>query len=336
MVPAAFDARLDDVCAEFVAAMVELAHLLGGRNATSLSRQPRAEHVGHQLEVGFFADRTTHRGLRADVAGGANQFGMRIAHLVERNPTLLHLGDEHAARQPVVDQTTRTIGPAECADGERHGLGHYRLELAVRGVIPVMLGHVGHTGCVVANINFGPGAPDDDELRLCGDVSDGRRAVELGISPWFNSIGFARAGAKAIAVDTDAARIAETRKRASAAEVPVQCLETDLADLGDIASTSCEVVLAAHTIGDVDDLGRLLRQVHRILKPSMPFVLSMPHPFASVASGRPYGADERTIGSWFTALNRSNFRVDQVIELGASPTQPSPITLVLRSRKEGS
>ena len=51
-----------------------------------------------------------------------------------------------------------------------------------------------HTVRVVANINYGTGTPDDDELRLCGDVSDGRRAVELGISPWFNSIGFARAG----------------------------------------------------------------------------------------------------------------------------------------------
>ncbi len=236
----------------------------------------------------------------------------------------------------MVDQTARTVGPPECADGERHGRGHYLLRSAAHGLIPVSGGHVVHTGCVVANIKFGPGAPDDDELRLCGDVSDGRRAVELGISPWYNSIAFAQAGAKSIAVDTDATRIAETRRRARAAEVPVQCLETDLADLGDIASTSCEVVLAAHTIGDVDDLGRLLRQVHRILKPSMPFVLSMAHPFAGVDVDHPYGANERTIGSWFTALNRANFRVDHVIELGASAKQPSPTTLVLRARKEGS
>lgn len=189
---------------------------------------------------------------------------------------------------------------------------------------------------VVPDINYGPGSPGDNELKLCGEVSDGKRAIELGISPWFNSVAFARAGAKSIAVDTDADRIAETRRRATEAEVQVQCLETDLADLGDIASTSCEVVLAAHTIGDVDDLGRLLRQVHRILKPSMPFVLSMSHPFDSVDSEHPYGATERTIGAWFTALNRSNFRVDHVIELGASASHPSPTTLVLRARKEGS
>lgn len=189
---------------------------------------------------------------------------------------------------------------------------------------------------VVTNITFGPGPANDDELRLCGDVSEGRRAVELGISPWFNSVAFARAGAKSIAVDTDTARIAATRERATEAEVPVQCLETDLADLGDIASSSCEVVLAAHTLDDVDDLGRLLRQVHRILKPSMPLIISMPHPFAAVDTDRPYGATGRTIGAWFTALNRSNFRVDQLHELGASPSTPAPVTLILRARKEGS
>ena len=189
---------------------------------------------------------------------------------------------------------------------------------------------------MVANISFGPGPANDDELRLCGDVSDGRRAVELGISPWFNSIGFAQAGAKSIAVDTDTDRIAETRRRAVDAEVPVQCIETDLADLGDIASASCDVVLAAHTLADVDDLGRLLRQVHRILRPSMPFVISMTHPFSAVDAEHPYGSDDRTIGSWFTALNRSNFRVDQLFELGASASTPAPVTLVLRARKEGS
>lgn len=194
----------------------------------------------------------------------------------------------------------------------------------------------GHTGRVVADINYGPGTPGDAELRLCGEVSDGRRAIELGISPWFNSIAFAHAGAKSIAIDTDVDRIAETRRRAIAAEVQVQCLETDLADLGDVASASCEVVLAAHTIDRVDDLGRLLRQVHRILKPSMPLVMSMPHPYADISPEQPYGTGVRTIGEWFTALTRANFRVDQLLEPGATTQNPAPSTLILRARKEGS
>jgi SAM-dependent methyltransferase len=194
----------------------------------------------------------------------------------------------------------------------------------------------GTLGFVVADINYGPDTPGDAELRLCGDVADGRRTVELGISPWFNSIAFARAGAKSIAVDTDLDRIAETRRRAAAAAVQVQCLETDLADLGDVASASCDVVLAAHTIDGVDDLGRLLRQVHRILKPSMALVLSMPHPCAGISAELPSGTGSRTIGGWFTALTRANFRVDQLLELGATARRPAPMTLILRARKEGS
>jgi SAM-dependent methyltransferase len=238
----------------------------------------------------------------------------------------------------MVDQAARTIGPAECADRERHGRRHYRLVSCPGRADPIPDddSSSGHTGHVVADINYGPGTPGDDELRLCGDVGDGRRAIELGISPWFNSIAFARAGAKSIAIDTDSDRIAETRRRATAAEVQVQCLETDLADLGDVASASCEVVLAAHTIDRVDDLGRLLRQVHRILKPGTSLVLSMSHPYADISPELPYGTGARTIGAWFTALTRANFRVDQLLELGATAQHPAPGALILRARKEGS
>ena len=189
---------------------------------------------------------------------------------------------------------------------------------------------------VAANITYGSGIPGDAELRLCGDVSGAKRAVELGVSEWFNAVEFARAGAKAIAVDPDPVKIGELRTRADADEVTVQCLEADLADLGDISSATCDVVVAAQSIVEVDDLGRLLRQVHRILRPSMSFVISVPHPFNDVTAERPYGTGSRTIGDWFTALGRSNFRVDQVKELGVSPTQAIPTTLVLRARKEGS
>ncbi len=212
----------------------------------------------------------------------------------------------------------------------------WHVAVVIRVRSPMTAGRAGTLDVVVADINYGPGTPGDAELRLCGEVGDGRRAIELGISPWFNSIAFAQAGAKSFAIDTDTDLIAETRRRATAGEVQVQCLETDLADLGDIASTSCEVVLAAHTIDRVDDLGRLLRQVHRILKPSMPLVMSMPHPYADISPERPYGTGARTIGEWFTALTRANFRVDQLLELGATTQTPAPAALILRARKEGS
>ena len=191
-------------------------------------------------------------------------------------------------------------------------------------------------------IRFGRDVPDDRELRLCGDISDGKRAIELGVSRDENSIAFALAGAKAIAVDPSPDAIADIRSAAAKAEVSVECHVSDLADLGFATSGSASLVVADHTLADVDDLGRLLRQVHRVLRASHPFVISVPHPFAGVHTSdqygskvHPYGTVGRTIGDWFIHLSRANFRVDQILELGVSDITPVPTTLILRARKEG-
>lgn len=203
----------------------------------------------------------------------------------------------------------------------------------------------GHTVIVIGIPNddtivrYGRGVPGDDELRLCGDLSGGHRALELGISDSYNALAFAAAGAKAIAVDPDNARINALRAHAAERELFVECHAGELADLGFATSGSIALVVADHTLEDVDDLGRLLRQVHRVLIPSHPFVIAMPHPFADVHDGdivRPYGTGARTLGEWFTALGRANFRVDVMHELGVSDRRPIPTTLVLRARKEGS
>jgi SAM-dependent methyltransferase len=197
-------------------------------------------------------------------------------------------------------------------------------------------------GVTTIPIRFGRDISDDRELRLCGDISDGKRALELGVSRELNAIAFALAGAKAIAVDPSADRIAEVRAAAAKAEVSVECHQSDLADLGFATSASTSLVVANHTLTDVDDLGRLLRQVHRVLRASHPFVISVPHPFAGVHTSdqygskvHPYGSVGRTIGDWFVHLGRANFRVDQILELGVSEISPVPTTLVIRARKEG-
>jgi SAM-dependent methyltransferase len=191
-------------------------------------------------------------------------------------------------------------------------------------------------------IRFGRDVPDDRELRLCGDISGGKRAIELGVSRNQNSIAFALAGAKAIAVDPSPDAIAGIRSAAAKAEVSVECHASDLADLGFATSGSASLVVADHTIADVDDLGRLLRQVHRVLRASHPFVISVPHPFAGVHTSDQYGSKVhvygtvgRTIGDWFIHLSRANFRVDHILELGVSEINPVPTTLILRARKEG-
>ena len=121
----------------------------------------------------------------------------------------------------------------------------------------------------------------------------------------------------------------------------MECHEGDLGDLGFAPSGTIDVVLSVHTLDVVDDLGRILRQVHRVLKPGAPFVLVLDHPFAAVGTGadgiqRRYGDGQRTIGELLAALDRSNFRVEVFHELGVSGESAVPTTLVIKVRKQGS
>lgn len=193
-------------------------------------------------------------------------------------------------------------------------------------------------------ISYGAGLPTEAELRLCGDLSGGKRAIELGISPAANSIAFASSGAKSIAVDPRPEAIADLRSRATASEINIECHTGELADLGFATSGSVELVLAVHSISPTDDLGRLLRQVHRVLRPGAPFVVVTRHPFAGVIEdlrandpaqpARAYGLSDRTFEQWLTSLERANFRVDVLKELSTGASTPD--VLLLRTRKEGS
>jgi len=189
-------------------------------------------------------------------------------------------------------------------------------------------------------VNYGDGIPGDGELGLIGDVSAGRRVLELGIAG-NNSIVLARFGAKAIAVDPDPERISELRLAATNAEVSVECHRGDLGDLGFAPSGTIDVVVSVHTLDLVDDLGRILRQVHRVLKPGAPFILVLDHPFGSVgpdAEGvmRRYGELRRTVGDLLAALDRSNFRVEVFLELGVGGDSAIPTALIVKVRKQGS
>ncbi len=207
-----------------------------------------------------------------------------------------------------------------------------------------------HTGGVSiegsGSVSYGPGVADESELRLLGDVSGGKRVVELGIAG--NAIALASLGAKSIALDPDPDAIAELRAAAARADVSVECHHGDLGDLGFAPSGTIDVVVASHTIHAVDDLSRTLRQVHRVLNPGAVFVIATAHPFHGVANApattptgesapvRRYGDDERTIGELLTALARTNFRIEAFHELGVSDDSPVPTVLVVKTRKDGS
>lgn len=185
-------------------------------------------------------------------------------------------------------------------------------------------------------VSYGPHVADDAELRLCGDLH-GKRVIELGMAPGrANALAMAGSGAKTIVLDPSADRIAELRREADAAELHVECHQGDLPDLGFATSASVDLVVSSHRLADVDDLPRLLRQVHRVLKPEAPFVIAIDHP-AAVGPDQPYGAGTFTLGSLLMSLLRADFRVDNLHELLPSdqPDAMRPTVLVVRARKLG-
>lgn len=230
--------------------------------------------------------------------------------------------------------------------------------------IPGHDGSAGHTGVVGADplawnrpgdgtgpeadeIRYGPDGPVEARARLLGTLT-GRRVLELGCGPAWASVAAARQGAKAIAVDPSSEAVSAARRAADRAGVRVEVHHGDPAELPFVRADSIDAAVSAWGLARVEDLNRVFRQVHRVLRPEAPLVLSVPHPAWFVAeAGRSWfdrspvdGVRPRTIGDLFTALTRSGFRVDTVIEpeppAGADGGPPrAPTTLLLRARKVG-
>ena len=191
-------------------------------------------------------------------------------------------------------------------------------------------------------LSYGRGVPDEHELRLCGEVA-GKRVIELGCTAAANAVVLAVKGAKTMTIDPSAERLAEVRRLAEESDVRVECHRGDLADLGFATSASVDLVLCVGGLAAVDDIGRVFRQVHRVLRTDAPFVLAVPHPFSTMVDAgdvvrRAYWGDDaiHTVSGLFTALQRANFQVDVLIEpepIGSQALVPS--TLIVRARKLG-
>ncbi len=354
MMPTTADTGLDHIGGQLIGALGQRPHLRCGADTAAVRGQAGPEHIGHNPQLLLVADRTDRGGLDTDIARRPQQFGMGIADLFTTQSADADLVDEHPPGQSVIDDATPLLVTAQRAGCETHSAKGSPMihpqpshDEQTEAMSPPS-----HDPEAPVTISFGSGLPDESELRLCGQVGPGTRALELGVSDQMNALAFAAAGSRAIAVDPDPARIESLRAEAAARELHVQCQVADHADLGFTTSASVDVVLANRTIAAVRDLGRLMRQVHRLLKTERPFVIVIDHPFDrlvnELAAGGPseaYGACERTIEAWYTALVRSNFTVDTIHELsGFATTGPTPTarrvdapdTLILRARKLGS
>ena len=125
----------------------------------------------------------------------------------------------------------------------------------------------GAAGAALAadTVRYGPGIPTENELKLLGRV-DGRRILDLSCGAGANAVTLAKAGARVIAVDDVADNLADTRERAAREKVRVEAHHGPLAELAFVRADTIDAALSAYGLATVDDLGRVFRQVHRVLR----------------------------------------------------------------------
>lgn len=214
-------------------------------------------------------------------------------------------------------------------------------------------------------VRYGPEGPTEDDLRLIGNVA-GKRVLDLGCGDGHAAVTFARKGATCIAVDASVRMLDRARTLADQAAVRVEWHQGDVADLAFLRAESIDIVFSAYALGEVGDLHRVFRQVHRVLKNRGAFVFSYEHPIGLCVGREPpetpstpisrvvrmsYFTDEpvtverdgqpirvyvRTVSDVFHALSRGSFRVEVVAEPRPSGADALvPRTIIWRGRKEG-
>jgi SAM-dependent methyltransferase len=204
------------------------------------------------------------------------------------------------------------------------------------------------------------GTPAEAAIRLLGRVR-GKRLLQLGCGDGEQTVAFALDGATVIGVDGSPDHVAKARGAAERAEIRLELHPGDLADLAFLRADSVDLAFSDGALASLPDLGRVFRQVHRVLRHGAPFVFTLPHPFAlATAAGddapvvaRSYfepspvdlgDGDTRvtahTLTTVFTELVRAGFRVDNLLEPEPPRTQGArallPVAAVWRARKEGS
>ncbi len=194
-------------------------------------------------------------------------------------------------------------------------------------------------------VDLGLGVETTLDRRLIGYVS-GRRILELGCGEGHAAVGLALRGARVTAIDEDVTQLRAGRELAVKHETTVEFHQTKLADLAFLTADQVDLAISVSALCFVEDIDRVIRQVHRVIKPGGHLLISLPHPAALCADqnnpaltirawteDRPVeGRYVHNVESIVSSLCRAKFVVDTVLERHVDD-HPLPATLLARARK---
>jgi ubiquinone/menaquinone biosynthesis C-methylase UbiE len=115
------------------------------------------------------------------------------------------------------------------------------------------------------------------DARLLGDVR-GQRILELGCGAASAGRWLVTQGAQVIALDVSAGMLRHAQDLNNHSGVPVPLVQADAATLPFGASSFDIVCTAFGAVPFIDDSARVMREVHRVLKPGGRWVFSVTHP----------------------------------------------------------
>ncbi len=192
-----------------------------------------------------------------------------------------------------------------------------------------------------ASAHYGPWAPDENHLRLLGDVR-GLRILEVGCGGGQCSIAFARQGAISAGVDLSDAQLDFARKLALDHGVEVHFQQGSAEDLSAYASNAWDVVFSAYAFQYVEQIEKALHECARVLAPGGRLVISLDHPFRDCffdeadddmtiytsrsyfdaapmhwtfgTTGVPMVSYHRTIAQWVAALTHAGLELQTLLE----------------------